>query len=97
MLNLYKKLILFRQQSKALQLGAFVPLGLHNKLVVFKRKREEEEVLVAVNFGSESATYEPDFEFRGQLIVSTSGAGEGKPVQGKLEVKAEEALVVQLS
>ena len=97
MLNLYKKLISFRQESMALQLGDFVPLGLHEQLMVFKRKWGEEEVLVAVNFGSEPAIYEPDFELRGQLAISTSGMGEGKSVEGKLEVKAEEALVVQLT
>lgn len=97
MLTLYRKLISFRQGSHALQVGAFIPLGLHKQLMVFKRKMKEKEVLVLVNFGKEPATYEPDFELRGQLKISTSGTGEGNVVQGKLEVKGEEALVVELT
>ncbi len=97
MLRLYKQLISVRQQSKALQLGDFVPLGLHNQLMVFKRKWEQEEVLVALNFGSEPTTYAPDFEFRGVLIASTAGMEDGKIVEGTLELAAEEAIVLKLT
>ena len=96
MLNLYKKLISFRQESRALQLGDFVPLGLQEQLMVFKRKWGEEEVLVAVNFGSETRTFQPDFKLRGQLVISSSGAKEKELIEGELEVMGEEALVIKL-
>ncbi len=94
MLSFYKRLIALRQQEPALQVGEFVPLGLQDQLMIYKRIHQDREVLVLINFGKEKATYQSN---EGKIILSTSGNRQEQPVEGSINVEGEEALIISLS
>lgn len=97
MLFFYKKLLDLRRQEPALQLGEFVPLGLTGEMMVYKRVFNNEEYMIAINFGKQKACFKPDFSFTGIIKIATEKEQEGKELEGAIEVGGEEALVVKLS
>lgn len=97
MLSLYQKLIKLRQKEPALHVGDFIPVGLEGPLMVYKRKYQEQEYLVAINFGKENVIFQADFELKGSIKVSTSLALKEKSVEGKVELEGEQAVVIALS
>ena len=96
MLSLYRKLIEVRQKEPALHVGDFIPVGLQDELMVYKRRHQEEEFLVMINFGKKEMSHKPDLDFKGIVKVSTNPALEGKRLEGEMKIQPEEALVVKV-
>ena len=97
MLSLHKRLIELRQQEPALQVGEFLPVGLENNLMLYKRKFGEDEFLIAINFGEETASFRPDIELSGKIVAATLSSLEGKEIRKQFELTGEEAIVIKLA
>ena len=92
----YKKLIELRQQEPALQVGEFVPVGLQNQLMLYKRVYQGQALLVMINFGKEKVSYALDNKTEGSIVFSSSEKGLDQSVERSVELAAEEAVVVRL-
>lgn len=97
MLLLYKELIELRRQEPALAVGDFVPLGLHGQLMVYKRVYNDQELLVAINFGQDKESYKVEEGLRGVVTVATSKQLEDKQIKEVIVLDAEEAIIVKLN
>ncbi len=58
LLEFYKELGQFRRNNKAFCDGDFVPVAAEQDFICFKRQREKNSVLIAVNCGSQPKTFE---------------------------------------
>lgn len=97
MLSLYRSLLELRKNTPALQVGDYFPLGLLGQLMVFKRVLAEQEVLIAINFGEEKISYQPEAHLKGKILLSSSRRMENHEVSGSIELQGEEAVIVSLS
>lgn len=105
LLNLYRRLIRLRQTTPALRRGRFVPLASSDSNVVaFIRKDEHspaeaQDMLVAVNFAAHrSRCSVPGAAREGRLRLSTQEPVEDQCpwIPGKLDLRADEAVIVSL-
>ena len=94
LLALYKELIELRQHHLALQVGDFVPMGLEEQLMVYKRTHQSAEVWVLLNFGQEATTYSFAENLTGEIILSTHGVESRQPIHGTVNIGGQEALVI---
>ena len=95
MVSFYRRLIQLRQQEPALQVGTFVPRGLHGKLMVYDRVHPDSTLRVLLNFGTESASYALADDSSGEVLFAWSAA-EMPRVEGSVHVAGEEAVVIRL-
>ena len=96
MLSFYRALIALRQQEPALQVGEFVPIGLQDQLMTYKRVYQDSEVLVLINFGKSTVSHQLLADTPGNVLFSSSGKEDSQPVEGSIDVAGEQALVVRL-
>ena len=96
MLSLYKKLIDLRQKEPALHVGDFIPVGLQEELMVYKRTQQEDSFLIVINFGKTEKTYQANVDLKGKVLVSTSLAMEKTSFKGSIEMESEQAVVIKL-
>jgi alpha-glucosidase len=95
MLMLYKRLIDLRRHSSALALGDYLPLTAEGDLLAYARRAAQQQVLVALNLGAAPATLQLEGR-RGRVLISTHLDREGDAAQGRLELRGDEALVLEL-
>ena len=94
-LNLYRKLLSFRKQSRALQAGAYAPVdGAPEDCYVYIRSIAEERIGVALNFSDKPR--EITLPAAGTLNISTYMDTECRPVSDTLTLRPHEGLIVTL-
>src|SRR5581483_9886085 len=93
MLHLYRELIALRAGEPALEAGRYQPLRPQNDVLLFKRRRGGDEILVALNLGQRPQ--EIAVPGRGELRLSThlDRRGEDGPM---LALRPDEGVVVKL-
>jgi alpha-glucosidase len=92
---LYRRLLDLRRKRPALSLGGYGSVRADGNVLVFTRKHEREQLLVALNFASEPvAASLPSGE--GRLLVSSAGDRVDEPVRGSLTLRANEGAIVEL-
>jgi alpha-glucosidase len=92
---LYRRLLDLRRKRPALSLGGYGSVRADGNVLVFTRKHEDEQVLVALNFAGEPvAASLPSGE--GRLLVSSAGDRVSEPVRGSLKLRANEGAIVEL-
>lgn len=96
LLSLYRRMIAFRNRSKALRLGDYRPIEVEDKVWVFRRSSPGEEVVVAVNMSGEPVAVELPDEFAGRakVTVSTLAELEGRDLAQGVDLPPNSALVV---
>jgi alpha-glucosidase len=91
--NLYRRLIALRRENQALKTGSFRPLKAEDDLLTYLREKDGERFLVALNLGSQDATFvaEP-----GTIVLSALGGRNGERVTGLLAVAGNDGVAVKL-
>ncbi|MCL2276571.1 MAG: alpha-glucosidase [Treponema sp.] len=74
-LNFYKKLIALRKTSKCLIHGEFIPVYADNKIIIYQRKHENDNLTTALNFSPKAAKIPKKYNslFTGIQLISASG------------------------
>src|SRR3954463_5156437 len=78
----------------ALSIGDYQPLRSRNDILLYKRARAGDEILVALN-----TVHQPrklDWEGEGKLLLSTYLDGDVKPVAGPCLLRPDEGIIVKL-
>jgi alpha-glucosidase len=98
MYQLYRRLIDLRRTRKPLLFGAYRPVAAAGDLLVFMRELGNERILVALNLGNEpiAASY-PSDELKGRLLLSSFVDRDGEPVEGSINLRPNEGVVIELS
>lgn len=98
MLNLYRRLIGLRRARPALSLGGYRPVVAHGDLLLFVRELGDERILVALNLGPDATAI--DFaaaDLHGRVLASTSADRDGERVDGSIDLRGDEGLVIALA
>jgi alpha-glucosidase len=94
---LYQRLLDLRRKRPALSLGGYGSVRADGNVLVFTRKHERKQLLIALNFASEPvAASLPSGECIGRMIVSSVGDRAGEPMRGVLNLRAHEGVIVGL-
>ncbi len=95
LLNLYRRLIAARRQSRALREGSFRLLAVTDATLIYSREADGEAVMVALNFAAEPATVVmPDGG--GTLLVAPAGLRDGAIVGGSITLPPYTGAVMAL-
>ena len=92
-LNLYRRLLALRAQSKALSIGDYAPLSANDGVFVFERRAGSERLAIALNL-----THEPRrvvLPAAGERILISTFATEPPPsVSAELNLRPDEGIIV---
>ncbi|HLM66623.1 MAG TPA: alpha-amylase family glycosyl hydrolase [Longimicrobium sp.] len=93
MLTLHRALLDLRRREPALHVGDWAPVDADGAVLAYTRSHGTTRFLVALNLGREPASL--DFDGTGSAVLSTlSGAAER--VQGRIELRGDEGVIVRL-
>ena len=95
-LTLHRRLLQLRASERALAVGGYAPLELAGDVIAYVRKDEQSRFLVALNL-SHDAEYFPLHALSGHVVLSTCLDREGEPVEGVLQLRKNEGVVVRLT
>jgi alpha-glucosidase len=98
MLNLHRRLIELRRREPALAVGSYAPVDARGDVLAYVREAADgARFLVALNLGASPQVLDVDESIgMGDVVLSTLGDGEGRAVRGRVELAADEAVVVRL-
>ena len=96
--QLYRRLIALRRSRKALALGAYRPILASGDLLLFVREFQDERILAALNLGHEPTQVTlPSGALKGQLLASSLADRDGEAVNGSIDLRADEGVLIELS
>lgn len=99
MLNLYRKLLLYRRRTPALQWGSYRPLdipGIEDACFIYTRSAGEEKRIVALNFTGESQRISIPDTNQGWVDLSTHLDREGKVSLEEIELRPYEGIIIRV-
>lgn len=94
LLWLYRRLIQVRRVERALVEGQYVPLRSRNDVLLYKRRWENQELLVALNTMEQPRMFES--ASAGVLLLSTYLDGEGTPLKKAVRLRGSEGMIIRL-
>ena len=94
-LSLYHALIALRKQTPALISGAYVPLAAQGELLLYRRRDQDESLLIALNLGSEPVSLLSDsIGLSGEILLSTEMDRAGEAVGETLDLRGNEGVIL---
>jgi alpha-glucosidase len=94
-LNLYKRLIGLRKSSRPLVAGDYRPITAQGDLLIYRREAEGQAVIVALNLGpAPVAVTTSAIRFGSSILLSTFLDREGERIEGVLDLRGNEGVVV---
>lgn len=97
LLNLYRRLIELRRIEAALSVGEISPLPTKNDLMAYVRKTEERRLLIVLNLGASSRTFNmAELRSRGRPLLSTHLDRKPEIFVDALRLRADEGVIVEL-
>jgi alpha-glucosidase len=94
-LNLYKALIALRRKLPPLVTGAYQPIAAQGDILLYRRDSGDESVAVALNFGAEPVSIAcKSIGFGHEILLSTSLDRQGEAVQGALDLRGKEGVIL---
>jgi len=98
-LTLYHRLITLRRAQGALAYGEYEPVAMTGDLLAYLRKLGTRRFLIALNLGSDphAVSFASSVRARGKIAISTHLDREGEIVDGDLNLRANEGVVVALT
>jgi alpha-glucosidase len=94
MLTFYRRLIELRQSEPALMIGSYSPVYSDNQVFSYKRKHDEVEFLIILNF-----THRPCYfkhHVKGKIVMGTSPEIEGHMIDGHIDLSGDEGVIIRL-
>ncbi len=97
-LTLYRKLIGLRREHAALAYGEYQAVATTGDLLAYIRKHETQRFLMALNLGAEpyAVSFSDVIGDRGRIVISTHLDREGEIMQGDLNLRGNEGVVIAL-
>jgi alpha-glucosidase len=94
-LNLYKALIGLRRKFPQLVSGEYVPMAAEGELLLYRRRSEGKAIVVALNLGDEPISLlSNSADLSGEILLSTFLDREGEKVQGALDLRSDEGVII---
>jgi alpha-glucosidase len=94
--NLYRRLIALRRARPGLACGAYRPIAADGDLLLFARETNDERLVVALNLGSEPVELRLSAEpLQGRVLVSSSGDRDGEAVDGAVDLRGNEGVIIE--
>jgi alpha-glucosidase len=94
-LTLYKRLIALRKACPPLVSGDYHPIAAQGDLLVYRRAIEEKAVIVVLNLGPDPiAVTTSAIRFRSEILLSTFLDREGERLEGVLDLRGNEGVIV---
>jgi alpha-glucosidase len=94
MLALHRRLLALRRAEPALSIGGYAPLDAEGDVLAYLREHDGSRFLVALNLGPSPASLA--FDGAGEVVLSTHVDRKDDPVRGRVELRGDEGIVVQL-
>lgn len=97
-LNLYHRLIALRRERAALAYGAYEPVVTTGDLLAYIRRLGAQRFLMALNLGNDphAVSFAPALQERGRIVLSTHLDREGEVMDGDLNLRANEGVIIAL-
>jgi alpha-glucosidase len=95
-LALHRRLISLRQSEPALMAGSYAPLPADGDIIAYLREEGGSRFAVVLNFGGEPVTVALPEGLAGRVALSTYLDREGDRVDGKVELRGDEGVVVRV-
>jgi alpha-glucosidase len=98
-LTLYHRLIALRRQHAALAYGDYEPVAMTGDLLAYIRKQGTQRFLVALNLGNDphAVSFAEAMNDRGRIIISTHLDREGEIMEGDLNLRTNEGVIISLT
>ena len=94
-LSLYKALIDLRKKLPQLQSGDYVPIAAQGDLLLYRRQREGNATVIALNLGAEPVSIASDTPgFDGEILLSTLLDRQGEKIKGRLDLRGNEGVII---
>jgi alpha-glucosidase len=94
-LNLYRALIRLRKQLPQLMSGDYVPIAAEGDLLMYRRQIDGDAVVIALNLGAEPVSIVTETAgLEGALLLSTFLDRQGETIQGTLDLRGNEGVIV---
>ena len=94
-LSLYKRLIGLRQSCPPLGAGDYDPIAAQGDLLIYRREAAGKAVIVALNLGADPvAVTTSAIKFGSTILLSTFLDREGERIEGVLDLRGNEGVVV---
>jgi alpha-glucosidase len=99
MLTLYRRLLKLRNSLPALMTGAYVPMVATGDVLLFRRElAPHKPLIVALNFGDRpAAAIVTHKEMVGHIVLSTFCGRDGEVIDGEIDLRPNEGLIIELS
>jgi alpha-glucosidase len=95
MLTLHRRILTLRRQAPALTSGGYEPVRAAGDVLAYRRTRDGGPCLVALNLGPHPVRLAvPGPESAGRVLISTLPGRDGDPVDGALELRGDEGVVI---
>jgi alpha-glucosidase len=97
-LTLYHRLVALRRQHAALAYGNYEPVAMTGDLLAYIRKLGTQRFLVALNLGEDphAVSFAEAMEDRGRIVISTHLDRDGEVMDGELNLRANEGVIISL-
>jgi alpha-glucosidase len=95
MLTLHRRLLALRRAEPALAIGSYVPVEAEADMLAYTRERDGRRFLVVLNLGNRPRTFTSN-DVHGLLALSTHLDYESERVDGALELRGDEGVIVAL-
>jgi alpha-glucosidase len=94
-LSLYKALIDLRKKLPQLVSGDYVPIAAEGDLLLYRRQSEGKAVMVALNLGAEAVSLELEaIGLHGEILLSTFLDRQGEKIDGTLDLRGDEGVII---
>jgi alpha-glucosidase len=94
-LNLYRALIDLRKKLPQLRSGEYVPIAADGNLLLYRRQGEGKSIAVALNLGSEPISIaSKSVDLIGEILLSTSLDRRGEKIDGALDLRSNEGIII---
>ena len=94
----YRRMIRFRNEESALQIGDYQPVFATGAVLSFLRIHKNKKFLVALNLSDATESLQPDLkEWNGEVRLGTHIGMEGKSMEGKIELEPNQGLLLEVS
>jgi alpha-glucosidase len=95
MLVFYHDLLALRRAEPALNVGTYVPIGVHGSLLAFAREADGRRFLVALNLGDTPAQMVPDrAHVCGRIVLASNRGREGQHMDDEIALEPNEGVII---
>jgi alpha-glucosidase len=95
LLSFYRKLIQFRQDEPALYAGSYIPAGIKNNTIAYRREYEDNRFLICLNFGDKPESFIPEETIEGTIEIAKNPKLEGQKVKHTIHLDGNDGMIIR--